>query len=71
MAHPAEDLEAQQPVEQIEVDPNNVEADLEGAESRYGGYGRGFGYGGYGKKTIEVETLSEKLVELANTSKRF
>jgi hypothetical protein len=48
MAHPAEDLENQQPVEQVqvEVDPNQVADDLEGSESRYGGWRRGGHYGG-------------------------
>lgn len=49
-AYPAENIESQQPAEQIEPDANNVEAegDLEGAESRYGGWGRGYG-GGWGR----------------------
>lgn len=43
-AHPAEDLETQQAVESLAVDPNVDVADLEGSESR--GYGWGRGYGG-------------------------
>ena len=50
-AYPAEDIESQQPVEQVAFEDNSdVEADLEGSESRHG-YGRrygGRGYGGYG-----------------------
>lgn len=47
IAIPVEDLESQQPAEQIEADANSLESDLEVSESRYSGYGRG--YGGYGK----------------------
>lgn len=49
----AEDLEAEQPLEQFEADPN-FESDLEGAESRYGGFGRRYG-GGYGKKRLNLK----------------
>jgi hypothetical protein len=52
MALPAENIESQEPVQQVEADLSS-ESDLEGSESRYGGYGRR--YGGYGEKTDEVK----------------
>jgi hypothetical protein len=55
MALPADNIESQEPVEQIEADLSSSESDLEGSESRYGGYGRRYGgYGGYGKKIVEA-----------------
>lgn len=48
-AYPSEDLESQQAVEPVEAESNAEASDLEGAESRYGGWGRGFG-GGWGEK---------------------
>lgn len=65
-AYPAEaEIEIQQavePVEEVEDDPSNVEGDLEGSESRWGGgrsyYGGGFGFGGGygygGGKCLEI-----------------
>jgi hypothetical protein len=55
----SETPEEQQPLEQFEEDANEVELDLEGAESRrHGGYGGGWGRrsygGGYGEKSEQL-----------------
>lgn len=50
-AYPSEGIEseAKQPVSQVEVEPSKAEeSDLEGSESRYGGWGGGWGGRGYG-----------------------